>query len=120
MVERKSLVEKKKKKAEKTYCCKKSSATKNLETTSITIDNLSPNKKKIGYKLVCHQMSAETVAKQRKCSLHLYLMFCKSRFNPWITSYAALFHLSSTTCKTKIEYISCEKRYKPVVLQKAS
>ncbi|GFU50815.1 hypothetical protein TNCV_2495191 [Trichonephila clavipes] len=66
-------------------------------------------------------MSVKTVGKRRKRSWSLYLMLCKGRYKTWITSNEALFHLSFTTGKTRIQYISRKKRHKDAaVLQKAS
>ncbi|GFT62313.1 uncharacterized protein TNCV_4717131 [Trichonephila clavipes] len=66
-------------------------------------------------------MSVKTVEKRRKRSWPLYLMLCKGRYKTWAASDEALFHLSFTTSKTKIQYISRKKRRKDAdVLQKAS
>ncbi|GFU39927.1 hypothetical protein TNCV_2531741 [Trichonephila clavipes] len=56
---------------------------------------------KIVNKPVCHQMSANTLEKG-----------IKRRYKTWITVNEALFHLSSTTGKMKIQYILHEKRRK--------
>ncbi|GFU68606.1 hypothetical protein TNCV_1125921 [Trichonephila clavipes] len=87
------------------YRRRKSFASKTYgkETTDTTIDNLSSDKKKIGYKKVnfpvCHQMSVKTVEKRRKRTFLLYLMLRKGRYKTWIFSDEELFHLPSTTGK---------------------
>ncbi|GFY06623.1 uncharacterized protein TNCV_3524791 [Trichonephila clavipes] len=55
-------------------------------------------------------MSVKKVEKRRKRSWPLYLMLRKDRYKAGITSDEALFHLSFTTGKTKIQYISSKKR----------
>ncbi|GFX01369.1 uncharacterized protein TNCV_4736101 [Trichonephila clavipes] len=81
--------------------------------------------KKLGYKKanfrIYHQLSVKTVEKRRKRSCPLYLMLCKGRYKAWITSDEALFHLSFTTGKTKIQYIYRKKcRKNAAVLKRAS
>ncbi|GFY14171.1 hypothetical protein TNCV_3613601 [Trichonephila clavipes] len=64
-------------------------------------------------------MSVKTVEKQRKRSWSLYLILRKGRYKAWITSVEALFHLSFTTGKMKMQYIPRKKRRKDAaVLQK--
>ncbi|GFT56982.1 uncharacterized protein TNCV_189801 [Trichonephila clavipes] len=66
-------------------------------------------------------MSLKTVEKRRKHFRSLYLMLHKGRYKTRITSYEALFDLSFTTGKMKIQYNSSEKRRKDAaVLQKLS
>ncbi|GFT28851.1 uncharacterized protein TNCV_3585611 [Trichonephila clavipes] len=66
-------------------------------------------------------MSVKTVEKRRKRSWPLYLMVRKGRYKARITPDEALFHLSFTTGKTKIQYISSKKRRKEAaVLKNAS
>ncbi|GFV42370.1 uncharacterized protein TNCV_4311011 [Trichonephila clavipes] len=66
-------------------------------------------------------MSVKPVEKRRKHSWPLYLMLRKDRYKAWITFDEALFHLSFTTGKMKIQYISSKKRRKDAaVLKNAS
>ncbi|GFW80394.1 hypothetical protein TNCV_2945261 [Trichonephila clavipes] len=65
-------------------------------------------------------MSVKTVEKQRKRPWGLYLMLRKGRYKAWIDSDEALFHLSFTIVKTKIQYISSKKcRKDAAALKKA-
>ncbi len=57
-------------------------------------------------------MSAKTVEKRRKRSWPLYLILRKGRYKKLIISDEELSHLSSTTGKIKIQYISLKKRRK--------
>ncbi|GFV54361.1 uncharacterized protein TNCV_4585911 [Trichonephila clavipes] len=63
-------------------------------------------------------MSVKTVEKQRKRSWPVYLMLRKCRYKARITSDEALFHLSFTTGKTKIQYISSKKHRKDAAVLK--
>ncbi|GFV11305.1 hypothetical protein TNCV_3723941 [Trichonephila clavipes] len=63
-------------------------------------------------------MSVKTIEKRRKRSLPLYLMLRNGRYETWITYDEALFHLSFTTGKTKIQYISRRKRRKDAAVMK--
>ncbi|GFW79348.1 uncharacterized protein TNCV_2477551 [Trichonephila clavipes] len=67
---------------------------------------------------ICHQISVKTVAKRRKRYRPLYLMLYKGRYKTWIPSNEALFHLSFTTGKTKIQYISSKKHLKDAAVLK--
>ncbi|GFW68058.1 hypothetical protein TNCV_1618191 [Trichonephila clavipes] len=60
----------------------------------------------------CHKMSPKTVEKRRKRSWPVYLLLPIGRYKTWITLDEALFHLSSTTGKTKLQHISPKKRRK--------
>ncbi|GFW96147.1 hypothetical protein TNCV_958601 [Trichonephila clavipes] len=66
-------------------------------------------------------MSGKTSERRRKHSCLPNLMLCKVIDKTLITSDEELFHLSFTTGKMKIQYVSREKRRKDAtVLQKAS
>ncbi|GFU62202.1 uncharacterized protein TNCV_2474331 [Trichonephila clavipes] len=66
-------------------------------------------------------MSDKTVEKRRNRSWLLYLMLRKCRYKAWIISNEALFRLSFTTVKMKIQYISSKKQCKDAaVLKNAS
>ncbi|GFU30612.1 uncharacterized protein TNCV_2615071 [Trichonephila clavipes] len=66
-------------------------------------------------------MFVKTVGKRRKRSWPLYLILRKGKYKARITSDEAQFHLSLTTGKTKIQYISSKKRRKDAaVLKNAS
>ncbi|GFV62248.1 transposable element Tcb1 transposase [Trichonephila clavipes] len=74
-----------------------------------------------GVQQVCRQMSVKTRKTKKKRSWPLYLMLRKDRYKAWINSVEALFHLSFTTGKTKIQHISSKKRRKDAaVLKNAS
>ncbi|GFW24585.1 hypothetical protein TNCV_2404501 [Trichonephila clavipes] len=64
-------------------------------------------------------MSVKTVEKRRKGSWSLYLMLCKGRYKAWVSD-EALLHLSFTTGKTMIQYISHKSYKDAAVLQKTS
>ncbi|GFW01334.1 hypothetical protein TNCV_5029871 [Trichonephila clavipes] len=57
-------------------------------------------------------MFVQTIEKRRKRYWSLYLMLRKGRCKIWITLDEALFHLPFPNDKTKIQYISPEKRRK--------
>ncbi|GFU19384.1 uncharacterized protein TNCV_3032941 [Trichonephila clavipes] len=57
-------------------------------------------------------MSVKTVEKRRKRSWSPVFNVTRGRCKAWITSDEALFHLSFTTDRTKIQYISSKKRNK--------
>ncbi|GFU90771.1 uncharacterized protein TNCV_4870031 [Trichonephila clavipes] len=63
-------------------------------------------------------MSVKTLEIRRKRSWPLYLMLCKGRYKACITSDEAQSHLSFTTGKTKIRFISSKKRRKDAALLK--
>ena len=98
----------KKKKAKKTYSCRKSSASKELwaaKKPQVSQPTICRQIKNVGYKKVnepiCHQMSAKIVEKTKKTFLGLMLR--KGRYKTWIISDEAVFHLTSTTGKTKMQ-----------------
>ncbi|GFW96611.1 hypothetical protein TNCV_2846681 [Trichonephila clavipes] len=57
-------------------------------------------------------MSVKTIEKRRKRSWSLYLMLCKGTYKAWITSDKALFHLSFTIGKTKMQDAAKKRRKK--------
>ncbi|GFU85035.1 uncharacterized protein TNCV_1552981 [Trichonephila clavipes] len=65
-------------------------------------------------------MSVKTVEKRRKRSWPLYLMLRNGRYKAWTTSDEAQFHMSFTTGKTKIQYISSKKPRKDAAVLKNS